>query len=98
MNDMNQLLRKKKKKDLHMTIHFFFSLKISFQGFLTCVALPSLQLLKHFFRRAEREEREKKKRSVVLTKKKDVCDNLPGYVLLFLSMNTVDSDLTIHRE
>lgn len=30
--------------------------------------------------------------------KKDVCDNLPGYVLLSLSMNAVDRDLTIHRQ
>ncbi len=45
----------------------------------------------------KREKEREKKRSIELTKKK-VCDNLPGYVLLSLSMNAVDSDLTIHRE
>ncbi len=42
-----------------------------------------------------------KKRSFEATKKKrkrDVCDNLPGYTLLSLSMNAVDSELTIGRE
>ena len=31
-------------------------------------------------------------------KERCVCDNLPGYTLLSLSMNAVDSELTVGRE
>lgn len=94
INNMNQLLRvREKRRDLHITnslfqknIHLY-----TFEGLVTCVALYSFRLLE-VFNRKERIDLHNQR------KKRDADDDsLPGCILHSLSMNAVDSILTIQK-